>query len=245
MRKFLVAGNWKMNLTRHQAVELLVQLRGTVADIKQDVDILVCPSYVYLELAQHEIKSSNIKLGAQNVAATPQGAFTGEISMSMLREFGCEYVIIGHSERRTLLGETDTQIAQKFSLVKEAGMTPILCVGEPVESDDGFAVVAKQLHAVVHQVGMATLRDTVIAYEPVWAIGTGKTASAQHIAKMHHKIRELLAVPARIIYGGSVKSDNVAEIFQQPDVDGALIGGAALKAQEFSDICHIAMSIAK
>lgn len=243
MRKPFVAGNWKMNLDRREAVELLTHLKSFLHDLHDEVDVVVCPPSVYLDLSYLEIKLSNIKLGAQNVAATTNQAATGEVSAQMLREFGCEYVIIGHSERRAMLGETDGQIAAKFAIASDAGITPIICVGE--ESGDGFAVVSSQLQAVVDKLGMQAFENTVIAYEPVWAIGTGKTASPEQVQEMHEHIRELITTEVRIIYGGSVKPENAEEIFDQHDVDGGLIGGASLKARDFSDICHVAMSVAK
>lgn len=242
-RKYLIVGNWKMNLNRKQVVELLVRLKTMLYDIHDAIEVVVCPPSVYLDLARMETKLSNLKLGAQNVAQTSETAFTGEVSATMLSEFGCKYVIIGHSERRSLLGETDEQIANKLELARLADITPILCVGE--QADEGFGVIAKQIEAVMKRVGEESMAEAVIAYEPVWAIGTGNTPTPDQIQDTHARIKELLPKKLKVLYGGSVKSSNAKEILEQPDVDGCLIGGASLKAQEFSDICHIAMGIIK
>jgi len=241
MRRYIVAGNWKMNFSRAESADLLVQLKSKLHDLENKIDAVVCPPSVYLDLASNEIKLSNMQLGAQDMAYSDKSAFTGEISVSMLGEFNCKYVIIGHSERRAMLSEPDDQVASKFELAKQAGITPILCVGE--EDGQGFDVVQTQLQAVIDRVGTSGFEGAVVAYEPVWAIGTGKTATPEKVQSVHARIRDMIAAEFRIIYGGSVKSSNAAEIFSQADVDGGLIGGASLKAQDFSDICHAAFSL--
>ncbi len=259
MRKYLVAGNWKMNGSRTMVASLLQDLILKLADMPADLDCVICPPSLYLEQVNNIIQNSNyeklIQLGAQNSASSAATAFTGEISPVMLREFACTYVIIGHSERRQLLQETDALVAAKFQLAKQSGLRPILCVGETQAENaagQGFAVVARQLHAVVQHVGVQSFSDAVIAYEPVWAIGTGLTATPEQAQAMHAQIRGSLAAldkniaaNIRIIYGGSVSSSNAAALFAQADIDGGLIGGASLKAQDFSGICHAAMSMTK
>ncbi len=243
MRACLVAGNWKMHGSQSFTQELLQQLIANLSVVPTHVECLVCPPFVYLDQAQSLIKNSNIILGAQNVASSDKGAFTGEISPAMLREFGCSYVIIGHSERRSLLGETDALIAAKFQLLIDADLWPILCVDDRAE---------QQLTAVIDKVGVHGFSNAVIAYEPVWAIGTGVSATPQQAQAMHLAIRGVLAAHdavlserVRIIYGGSVNSSNAAALFGCPDIDGSLVGGAALKAQDFSDICRVAVGIKK
>lgn len=248
MRKFLVVGNWKMNGNKPQVADLLKNLTAMLRDLSPNVECVVCPPNVYIDQASSLIKATNIGVGAQNVACSQITAFTGEISPTMLREFDCEYVIIGHSERRALLGETDELVARKFAVALEGGVAPILCVGETQEQQlagRSFEVVTRQLQAVIAVVGMAAFKNTVIAYEPVWAIGTGLTATPTQAQQMHRHIRELIDVDIRIVYGGSVNSANAAALFAEPDIDGGLIGGASLKAQDFSDICHIAMGMTK
>lgn len=255
MRKYFVAGNWKMNGSMQQNAKLLQDLIPLVSDLGKKVECVVCPPSIYLGQVNSEIKLSNIMLGAQNVASKVSGAFTGEISVQMLGEFGCKYVIIGHSERRQLFCETDQGVAEKFALVQSAGMTPILCVGETreqMEAGKGFAVVANQLQVVLDHVGVQAFAQAVIAYEPVWAIGTGLTATPAQAQSMHQKIRAKLseldvdvASRVQIVYGGSVNGTNAADLFAEQDIDGGLIGGAALKAQEFSDICHAALRMAE
>jgi triosephosphate isomerase len=253
MRKFLVAGNWKMNGNKVEITTLLQQLLIKMNDLNHQIDCVVCPPSIYIDYVHQLIKNSNIQIGAQNLASNSVTAFTGEISPVMLREFGCNYVIIGHSERRLLLQESDELIARKFQIAIEADIKPILCVGETKEQQaDGLNVVEKQLIAVIDKVGIAAFEQAVIAYEPVWAIGTGLTATPEQAQTMHAHIRHILAqrdakvaAKVQIIYGGSVNSSNAAGLFTQVDIDGGLIGGASLKAQDFSDICHIAMGMAK
>lgn len=254
MRKYLVAGNWKMNGSVQQITSLLQELKPLLADIR-GVDCIVCPPSIYIPLASQLINKSIIELGAQNMASQYTTAFTGEISPSMLGEFACNYVIIGHSERRVLLGESDSLVADKFAVAIDAQLTPILCVGETraqMEEGQGFNIVQRQLQAVINKSGIKAFGSAVIAYEPVWAIGTGLNATPEQAQAMHAQIREWLAsldstvaAIVRIIYGGSVNSSNAAALFAELDIDGGLIGGASLKAQDFSDICHAAMRIAQ
>lgn len=255
MRTSLVAGNWKMNGSREQVATLLQDLLPLLRDLTAKVECVVCPPSLYIPQASEIIRSSNIRLGAQNVASLLAPAYTGEISPLMLREFACKYVIIGHSERRVLLVESDELIAAKFKVAIEAGLVPILCVGESKEQMDAgqsFAVVARQLQAVIDLVGIAAFGSAVIAYEPVWAIGTGLSATPAQAQSMHAQIREFLAdlspeiaAEIRIIYGGSVNAANAAALFSAADIDGGLIGGAALKAADFSEICHAALRMAE
>lgn len=255
MRKMLVAGNWKMNGSKVEITALLQKLLEKLNDLTFQIDTVVCPPSIYIQYAHALIESSNIQMGAQNIASNSVTAFTGEISPIMLREFDCKYVIIGHSERRLLLDETDDLIARKFQIAVDGGISPILCVGETKDQQAAGlskSVVEKQLLAVLHKSGIDGFKHAVIAYEPVWAIGTGLTATPEQAQEIHAYIRSLLAKHSatiaenvRIIYGGSVNSTNAEALFTQPDIDGGLIGGASLKAQDFSDICHIAMGLTK
>ena len=207
------------------------------------VEYLICPPFVYLAEIARQLRGSAVRLGAQNVSAEAQGAYTGEVSAAMLRDVGCDFVIVGHSERRALYDEDDMIVARKFAAAQSRQLTPILCVGEQLsEREAGLthAVVARQLDAVVELTGIASFDRAVIAYEPVWAIGTGRTASPEQAQDVHAFIRQRLgqrdakiAAGLQILYGGSVKKGNVRELFAQPDVDGGLIGGASLKAEEF------------
>jgi triosephosphate isomerase len=248
-RRPLVAGNWKMHGSRADNAALLDALmHGQQADLHADV--LVCPPFVYLWEAARLLKATNVLLGAQSVCAEPVGAFTGEVSASMLKDVGCQYVVVGHSERRAIYKEDDALVARKFVAAQSQGLTPILCVGETLEEREQgrtFKVIERQLRAVLEVTGIAAFTKAVVAYEPVWAIGTGKNASAEQAQEVHAFIRgELtgrdatIAVAVRILYGGSVKAANAAEIFAMPDVDGGLVGGASLKADEFLKICAAA-----
>lgn len=250
MRKPLVAGNWKMNGTKAEAKALVAALKaGMGATITAQV--VVCPSFVHLIGAAAEIEGSSIALGAQNMSQRGNGAFTGEISASMLVDLGCEYVILGHSERRALCGESDEIVAEKVIAASKAGLKPILCVGEQLDERESGAterVVAAQLDALLNNTeGLAALQRAVIAYEPVWAIGTGRTATPQQAQEVHAFIRKRIAVKdsalaakIQLLYGGSVKGGNAEELFAQPDIDGGLIGGASLNAEEFLTICRAA-----
>ncbi len=250
-RRPMVAGNWKMNGNRAEAASLvdgIVQGLGATAA----VDVLVCPPFILIPLVAERLAASKaVTWGGQNLDPHGAGAYTGEISGAMLHDYGCTFVIVGHSERRTLYGEDDVTVAEKFKAAQGAGLTPILCVGETLaerEENRTEAVVARQLEAVLAMNGIGALRNAVIAYEPVWAIGTGRTASPQQAQDVHRFIRDRLAAQdkavaegARILYGGSVKADNANELFGQADIDGGLIGGASLKAAEFLAICHAAV----
>lgn len=249
MRRPFVAGNWKMHGSRAEAAALLDELIQQQSD-KLAAEIAVCPPFVYLQEAARRLKDSNIALGGQNVCAEPVGAFTGEVSAAMLKDVGCRYVIVGHSERRALYVEDDKLVARKFVAAQGQKITPILCVGEQLEQrerGETEAVVARQLDAVVAVAGIGAFADAVIAYEPVWAIGTGKNASPQQAQAVHAFIRgriagrdDKIAAQLRILYGGSVKASNAAELFDMPDVDGGLVGGASLRAEEFGRICAAA-----
>ena len=248
MRCKLVVGNWKMhgNLADNDA--LLGGILAGMGEVRADV--AVCVPFPYLHQAKARLAGSRVAWGAQNLSQHAKGAYTGEVSAMMLNDFECRYVIVGHSERRTLYGESDALVAEKYAAAQAAGLIPILCVGETLEErESGIteAVVARQLDAVLNKSGVISLTNAVIAYEPVWAIGTGKTASPEQAQAVHafirRKIRALDAEVADhliIQYGGSVKAANAAELFAQPDIDGGLIGGASLNAEEFLAICRAA-----
>ncbi len=251
-RRYFVAGNWKMHGSLVQAAELA---REVAAGATADVDVAVCPPFVYLAQVQQALAGSPVALGAQNLSAWPDsGAYTGEVSARMLTDFDCRYVIVGHSERRGLLGESDETVAQKVERAQAAGLVPILCVGETLaQREDGEteAVVLGQLAAVIERCGVAALANAVVAYEPVWAIGTGRTASPEQAQQVHAVLRGAVAAKdakiadsLRILYGGSVKADNAAELFAQQDIDGGLIGGAALESEAFLAICRAAQNAA-
>jgi triosephosphate isomerase (TIM) len=251
MRRPLIAGNWKMHGSRAENAELIEALLLGLPD-QTPVDIAVCPPFVYLWETSRLLKSSSIALGAQSTCAEAVGAFTGEVSASMLKDVGCKYVIVGHSERRAIYKEDDALVARKFLAVQSQGLIPILCVGETLEERERgqtMQVVARQLTAVLDLAGAPALRTAVIAYEPVWAIGTGKNATPQQAQEVHAYIRTAIAArdakiaaDVRILYGGSVKAANARELFAMPDVDGGLVGGASLKADEFLKICASAQS---
>lgn len=246
MRKKLVAGNWKMHGSLAENAALLAAIKPALSGI----EAAVCVPFPYLAQAQAVLAGTSIAWGAQNVSEQAKGAFTGEVSVSMLVDFGCKYVIVGHSERRSLYGESDELVASKYMAAQAAGLTPILCVGESLaERESGVTegVVARQLDAVIKAAGVASLAKAVVAYEPVWAIGTGKTATPEQAQAVHAFIRGKIAaldagVADRLViqYGGSVKAANAAELMAQPDIDGGLIGGASLVADEFIAICRAA-----
>jgi len=246
MRKKLVAGNWKMHGSLAENAALLEALKPALAGI----EAVVCVPFPYLAQVQSVLAGSSIAWGAQNVSEQTKGAFTGEVSASMLLDFGCKYVIVGHSERRSLYGESDELVASKYMAAQSAGLIPILCVGESLEERElgvTEAVVARQLDAVINAAGVASLVKAVVAYEPVWAIGTGKTASPEQAQAVHAFIRGKIAALDAVVadglviqYGGSVKAANAAELMVQPDIDGGLIGGASLVADEFVAICRAA-----
>lgn len=250
MRRALVAGNWKMNGTRAQAAALVDDILAGI-DTVGETDVAVCPPFVHIALvAERLADGGGVRWGAQNLDVHASGAYTGEISGPMLRDYGCTYVIVGHSERRTLYGEDDQTVARKFQAAQSAELVPILCVGEQLEEREAGrteAVVGRQLDAVLEQAGVEAFARAVIAYEPVWAIGTGRTATPEQAQEVHAFIRQRLAAldggvasGVRILYGGSVKASNAAALFQQPDIDGGLIGGASLKGEEFLAICRAA-----
>lgn len=243
----LIAANWKMNGNRALAEEFSKKFSTQQLN---DIDVVLCPPSVYLEslITQVAANQSVIKVGAQNISEQDKGAYTGEISTTMLLELGCEYVIIGHSERRSLFGETPELAATKYLVALQAGLTPILCTGESDEQRQQeltFKVIAQDIDAVIEQSSIAAFRDGVIAYEPVWAIGTGKTATPAQAQEVHQFIRQHLAkhdeevaAGVRILYGGSVNETNAAELFKQNDINGALVGGASLIAEKFMTICQ-------
>ncbi len=249
MRRPLVAGNWKMHGALNENQALIAEINAGMNSIKH-AEVAVCPPHVYLAQVAGLVKNTAIELGAQNLSDQDQGAYTGEVSAAMLCELGCQYVIIGHSERRTLYAEDDVLVARKFASACRHGLKPILCIGETLaEREQGIteAVVARQLDAVISEVGVTLLTEGVIAYEPVWAIGTGKTASPEQAQAVHAFIRSRIeqlnadvAAAIRILYGGSVKADNAETLFAQTDIDGGLIGGASLKANDFMAICQAA-----
>jgi triosephosphate isomerase len=249
MRTKLVAGNWKMHGSLASNAELLRAIKaGKVGT--SGAEMAVCVPFPYLGQAHAELSDSGIAWGAQDVSTQAQGAFTGEVSAAMLTDFGCRYVIVGHSERRTLHGETDAVVAEKFAASQKAGLIPIFCIGETLaerESDVTTAVVTRQLEAVLSSSGVGALAKAVIAYEPVWAIGTGRTASPEQAQQVHATIRARIArdsaavaAGVQILYGGSMKPGNARELMQQADIDGGLIGGAALVANDFLAIASAA-----
>lgn len=249
MRKKLIAGNWKMHGSKAGVQTLLEELvQGS--DRVHKAELAVFPPYVFLEQAQRILSGTKITWGAQNVAIEASGAFTGEISAGMLREFGCHYVLVGHSERRTLYGETNAIVAAKYQAAIAAELSPVVCVGETLQQrEEGltYDVLYAQLNAIfVSDNGVANLSQAVIAYEPVWAIGTGLTATPEMAQEVHAQIRrwvaeydKTIAQNLRILYGGSVKRDNAAALLAMPDIDGGLIGGASLNAVEFLDIADL------
>jgi triosephosphate isomerase len=238
-----------MNGSRSHAASLVDGILEGKSDLG-DVEVGVCPPFVLIPMVADRLAGSGVAWGAQNLDPNESGAFTGEVSGSMLADFDCRYCIVGHSERRALYGETNDLVAAKFQAAQRDGLVPILCVGETLaqrEGDETEAVVAAQLNAVLDAAGPKTMVEAVIAYEPVWAIGTGMTATPEQAQAVHAYIRELIAGrdadvagSVRILYGGSVKAGNAAELFAQPDIDGGLIGGASLQSDEFLAICRAA-----
>jgi len=246
MRRSLVVGNWKMNGTLASA-ELLA--KGIIAGLGDNhADIAVCVPYVHLPKVSELVGNTALAVGSQNVADQASGAFTGEVSAAMLSEFNCKYALVGHSERRSYYGDTDESVAARFCQAQEQNITPILCVGETLEQreqDQTFAVIDAQLDAVIKLAGIAAFGAAVIAYEPVWAIGTGKTATDEQAQEVHHYIRQYIAAKdqaiaekIQILYGGSAKPENAKGLFAMPDIDGGLIGGASLDAESFLKIYH-------
>ncbi|MEW6561665.1 MAG: triose-phosphate isomerase [Pseudomonadota bacterium] len=247
MRRKLVAGNWKMHGSLAQNASLLDAVANGMAQLS-GVDCAVCVPFPYLYQAQQKLAGTPVLWGAQDVHQLEKGAYTGEVSGAMLSDFGCRYAIVGHSERRAIYGESSQLVAEKFAAAQKSGLIPILCVGETLEERESGtteAVVAEQLDAVIALSGVQALRNAVVAYEPVWAIGTGKTATPEQAQAVHAFIRqrvakldEQVAGGLCILYGGSVKASNAAELFAMADIDGGLIGGASLIAEEFLAICR-------
>jgi triosephosphate isomerase len=250
MRRPFIAGNWKMNLDRAGALALAKDVAEDAADV-QNVDVAMCPPFVYLDPVAQVLKGSKVGLGAQDMYHEAKGAFTGEISAAMLCDVGCKYVILGHSERRHILGETDAQINKKVLAALAAKLVPIVCVGELLaerEAGQTLEVIRRQFIGSLAGLSAEQMAGTVIAYEPVWAIGTGKTATPEQAEQVHLDLRRILedrynkevAEQVRIQYGGSVTPDNAAQLLAQPDIDGALVGGASLKTASFLAIVNAA-----
>jgi triosephosphate isomerase (TIM) len=249
MRKPLVAGNWKMHGSRADNAALIRSLLDRLP-AQGAAEVMVCPPFVYLLETSRLLKDSDVALGAQSLCAEAQGAFTGEVSGAMLRDVGCRYVLVGHSERRQVYGEDDSLVARKFVAAQASGLVPVLCVGETLEEREGgrtAEVVLRQLDAVLAVSGAGAFGEAVIAYEPVWAIGTGRNATPEQAQEVHAMIRGRVAAldakigaSVRILYGGSVKAANARELFAMVDIDGGLVGGASLKADEFAQICAAA-----
>ncbi len=246
MRKTIVAGNWKMNKNLNESVTLVSEIKNLLGE-DNNADVIICPPYTSLETVHALIKDTNIGLGAQNMCAADSGAYTGAISASMIKSVGCEYVILGHSERRTIFGETDELINSKIKKAIEYSLIPIFCIGETLEereSGEMKNVIERQVKEGLKDVSADQLSEMIVAYEPVWAIGTGKTATPEQAQEVHQFIRGLLtemysaefAEDVTIQYGGSVKPENAKELLSQPDIDGALVGGACLKADSFVGI---------
>ncbi|MCF7908452.1 MAG: triose-phosphate isomerase [Candidatus Omnitrophica bacterium] len=246
MRKPFIAGNWKMQKTIPEALELVNSLKRELVDV-DTIDVAVCPTYVALSEVSDILQNSNIKLGAQNVYWENSGAFTGEISAAMLKDAGCFYAIIGHSERRKYFFETDEMVNKRIKATQAENLIPIVCVGETLEEREAnktISVIEEQLSGGLKGLEAESVERLVLAYEPVWAIGTGKTATPQQAEEVHKFIRnwlakqysDQLAANLRIIYGGSVKPSNIKELMQEADIDGALVGGASLDSSSFAQI---------
>ncbi len=249
MRHQFIAGNWKMNGDQASITALINNIKKGLKNFST-ADVVVFPSFVYLTQVHDLLKNTNIAFGAQNFSQHEKGAYTGEISPLMLRNIGCQYVLVGHSERRQLYEESSILVAEKFSAALKYGLTPVLCVGETLtqrEEGKTESVVLEQINTVINYVGIEKLADSIIAYEPVWAIGTGLTATPEQAQTVHDFIRKTIvdhdakiSENLRIVYGGSVKANNAKDLFTMPDIDGGLIGGASLKAPEFINICQAA-----
>lgn len=249
MRKPIIAGNWKMNGSRSSIKELLEGVKAGMGDVTS-AEVAVCAPSIYLADVSDQLSGSAVAWGGQNLSVEAKGAFTGEISADMLLDFKCEYVIVGHSERRTIYGETDELVAEKFEVARKAGLKPILCIGESLEERESgvtIDVCSRQINAVIEKSGVKALTDGVIAYEPIWAIGTGVTASPEQAQETHAAIRKMIAEKdasvaeqVRIQYGGSMNAANAKELLAMEDIDGGLIGGASLKAEDFLAICTAA-----
>ncbi len=247
MRQTIVVGNWKMNASKETVNTLVLGVLEGMPDVKSEV--IVCAPYPYLCQVEALVAHSQLKIGAQDLNVNASGAFTGEVSADMLKDFGSEYVIVGHSERRSLYGESDEMVAEKVQVALDNGLTPLFCIGELLEereAGDTETVVARQINAVIKRVGIEAFKNIIIAYEPVWAIGTGVTATPQQAQDTHAYIREILAQSdadiaqsTPILYGGSMNSGNADELIACEDIDGGLIGGASLKSDDFLRICKV------
>ena len=251
MRRPIIAGNWKMNKTVDEAVSIAVALKRRFYTFSE-ADVVICPPFTALSKVHDQIVDSSIMLGAQDMYWEESGAFTGEVSPGMLKDVGCRYIIVGHSERRVIFGETDEDVNKKLKVVLRHGMVPIMCIGEKLEERDNgmtFEVLEKQLSRGLKNITKEEIARIVIAYEPVWAIGTGRTATPQQAQEAHKYIRDLIerscdretGSKIRIQYGGSVKPDNIAQLMAQEDVDGALVGGASLDVHSFTEIVEKAV----
>jgi len=247
MRRKIIAGNWKMNKDIHETASLINELKERLRDFKNEVDVIICPPYTSLVIAKSLIKDSPLKLGAQNMSQHDDGAYTGEISARMLVSVGCQFVILGHSERRQYFKETDEVINLKIKKALSSGLTPIVCVGETLEEREAGVtdkIISTQIKGALHELIAPEVEKLVIAYEPVWAIGTGKNATPEQANQVHMQIRKLisqmfnwtLAEKLLILYGGSVNPQNAHSLFSQSDIDGGLIGGASLKPDSFVSI---------
>ncbi|MDI6767295.1 MAG: triose-phosphate isomerase [Bacteroidota bacterium] len=256
MRRKIIAGNWKMNKDIHETATLIAELTERMKDFRNEVDVIICPPFTSLVLANALIKGSSIKMGAQNMSQYDDGAYTGEISARMLLTIGCEYVILGHSERRQYFKETDELINQKIKKALSVGLTPIVCIGETLEErESGITdkIITTQIKGVLKELTSSEVEKLVIAYEPVWAIGTGKNATPEQANQVHKLIRKLigqmyswnLAEKTVIQYGGSMNAQNASSLLSQSDIDGGLIGGASLKSEAFMAIIQAAVEVAK
>jgi len=253
MRRKFIAGNWKMNKDVHETSSLVADLKARMQNFKAEVDVAVCPPFTSLATAAWLIRETPLKLGAQNKSHQDDGAYTGEVSGKMLAAVGCKYVILGHSERRQYFQETDALVNAKVKKALSVGLTPIVCVGETLEERESNRtddIVSKQIRGVLHELSAADIGRSVIAYEPVWAIGTGKTATPDQANQVHRLIRKLVSSlysdqvsqELIVLYGGSMNAQNAGELLQQPDIDGGLIGGASLKADSFWSIIQAAVN---
>ncbi|RLV58679.1 triose-phosphate isomerase [Parashewanella curva] len=257
LRRPMIAGNWKMNGSAELAKELFKKFTAKLEN--DSAEVVLCPPSIYIESVRQQLEANKaqlngalVRMGAQNVSQHNFGAYTGEISAKMLNDAGCQYVIVGHSERRRMYGETSAIVADKFAAAQKAGLTPILCVGESGPAREArrtFEVIAEELDVVIEKNGTLAFDNAIIAYEPLWAVGTGKSATPEQAQEVHAFIRSRLSEVSpfigekiRILYGGSVTPSNAADLFSQPDVDGGLIGGASLNSTEFLSLCSIAMS---
>lgn len=247
MRKKIIAGNWKMHKDLSESITLISELKSLISAFQPNCEVVICPPYISLETSNELLKNTQIKLGAQNICSEDEGAYTGEISAKMIQSVGCSYVIIGHSERRTIFHESDDLINKKLVQAIKFGLKPIFCIGETLverESNITFDILKRQITIGLKGLSSEQLDDLIIAYEPVWAIGTGKVATPEQAQEAHKFIRDMIGhlyskeIADRIViqYGGSVKPDNSSELLNQPDIDGALVGGACLKADSFVGI---------